>query len=1047
MFRWIIGSSLQFRFLVVGVAAALIAFGTLGLQKMPVDVFPEFAAPVVEVQTEAIGLSAKEVESLITLNLEELLSGVPWLKSIRSKSVTGLSSIVLTFDWGTDILRARQMIQERLTLAYTLPNVARPPVILQPLSATSRFMMIGISSKQVEPTELSLIARWTIKPKLTGVPGVANVAIWGQRLRQLHVQIDPNRLRDARLIQDDIIATAGDALWVSPLTFLKGSAPGTGGWIDNRNQRLGVHHEMPIKSPEDMAKIPVGAQHLLMTGKTMSLGEVAEVTYAHPPLIGDAFVNNGNGLLLVVEKFPSANTLEVTRGVEQALAELRRGLPGVEIDATVFRLASYIEDSISNLTQAIIVGAILVILVIGAFLFNWRSALISVVSIPLSLLAAVIALQLTGATINTMILAGLVVALGVIIDDAVVDVEKLMRRLRDRKEGSGTSIATVIYETTLETRSATIYATLIIMLAVTPIFFMGGVSGAFFEPLALSYLAAVVASMVVALTVTPALSLVLLGKASPGVGEPPMAVWLRDRYEAALQRVFKAPRKVLVAAGILVLGGVALWPLLGQSLLPALKERELLVNWTTAPGTSHAETYRITAQVSRELRSLPGVRNVGAHVGRAVTGDQVVGINSSQIWVSIDPKADHHKTVAAIRETIDGYPGIDRNVQAYLRDKVSEVLTGASTAIVVRIYGPKPEVLRAKAEEVRQALSGVPGIVDLRAEGQVEEPQVKVRVNLDAAGRASVKPGDVRRNSATVFSGLTVGFLFEAQKINEVVVWSAPEARQSLSDLRDLWVGRSDRHYVRLGDVADVSIEPTPTVIRHEGIAPYVDVVANVARRDLGSVVDEVEDRLENIEFPLEHNPRLLGEYAERLDAQSRMLGIAVAVVIGIFLLLQACFGSWRLALINFLALPTSIAGGVLAALASGGAISLGSIVGFLAVLGIAARNGLLLINHYQRLEQREGVPFGVDLVLRGARERLSPILASSAAIVAALLPIVVLGQIPGLEIAQPTAIVIIGGLVASTLVTLFVIPPLYLAIGSKAERRLDLGPAGVHAS
>jgi Cu/Ag efflux pump CusA len=487
--------------------------------------------------------------------------------------------------------------------------------------------------------------------------------------------------------------------------------------------------------------------------------------------------------------------------------------------------------------------------------------------------------------------------------------------------------------------------------------------------------------------------------------------------------------------------------LLGQSLLPALKERELLVNWTTAPGTSHAETYRITAQVSRELRSLPGVRNVGAHVGRAVTGDQVVGINSSQIWVSIDPKADHDKTVAVIRETIDGYPGIDRNVQAYLRDKVSEVLTGASTAIVVRIYGPKPEVLRAKAEEVRQALSGVPGIVDLRAEGQVEEPQVKVRVNLDAAGRASVKPGDVRRNSATVFSGLTVGFLFEAQKIHEVVVWSAPEARQSLSDLRDLWVGRSDRHYVRLGDVADVSIEPTPTVIRHEGIAPYVDVVANVAGRDLGSVVDEVDDRLEKIEFPLEHNPRLLGEYAERLDAERRMLGIAVAAMIGIFLLLQACFGSWRLALINFLALPAAIAGGVLAALASGGAISLGSIVGFLAVLGIAARNGLLLINHYQRLEQREGVPFGIDLVLRGARERLSPILASSAAIVAALLPIVVLGQIPGLEIAQPTAIVIIGGLVASTLVTLFVIPPLYLAIGSKAERRLDLGPAGAHAS
>src|SRR5881396_177906 len=377
MFRWIIGSSLEVRFLVVGVAAALVAFGAVGLRNMPVDVFPEFAAPVVEVQTEAIGLSAREVESLITLNLEELLSGVPWLESIRSKSVTGLSSIVMTFKRGTDIVKARQMIQERLTLAYTLPNVATPPVILQPLSATSRFMMVGISSDKVEPTELSLLARWTIKPKLLGVPGVANVAIWGQRLRQLQVHIDPQRLRDARVLQDDVIAAAGDALWVSPLTFLKGSAPGTGGWIDNANQRLGVHHQ-------------------IMTGKTMALGDVAELTFAHPPLIGDAFVNNGSGLMLVIEKFPSANTLEVTRGVEQALAELRRGLPGVKVDSTVFRLASYIEESIANLAYALAAAAFLVVAVIGVLLYSWRTALIAAIAIPLSLLAALLALQLAG---------------------------------------------------------------------------------------------------------------------------------------------------------------------------------------------------------------------------------------------------------------------------------------------------------------------------------------------------------------------------------------------------------------------------------------------------------------------------------------------------------------------------------------------------------------------------------------------------------------------------------------------------------------------------
>ncbi|KWE58252.1 acriflavin resistance protein [Burkholderia ubonensis] len=1031
MFRWIIGSSLQFRFLVLGIAAALVMLGATRLARMPVDVFPEFAPPIVEVQTEASGLSAEEVESLITLNLEELLSGVPWLESIRSNSVTGLSSIVLTFKRGTNLMEARQMIQERLTLAYTLPNVASPPVILQPLSVTSRFMMIGVSSDKIDPTELSLLARWTIKPRLMGVPGVANVAIWGQRLRQLHVQIDPNRLHDARVMQEDIIAAAGDALWVSPLTFLKGSAPGTGGWIDNFNQRLGVQHSMPIETPEDMAKVAVTPLHLLLTGKTMALGDVAEVTFAHPPLIGDAVVKNGNGLMLVIEKFPSANTLEVTRGVDRALAELSRGLPGVQIDNNVFRLASYVQDSVSNLTRAMLIGGVLMILVIGACLFDWRGALVSAVSIPLALSAALIALETTGATINTMILAGLLVALSVVIDDAVVDVERLRVRLRSRGESAEqASILDIIFDTTLDTRRVALYTTLIVILAVTPVFFMGGVSGAFFAPLALSYVFAVLASMLVALIVTPALCLLLYGKTPRTLREPPLAVFLRGRYEAVLRAACAQRRRVLAAAGVLMAIGIGTWPLLGQSLLPPLKERELVVNWTTPPGTSHEESFRITSRACRELRALPGVRYAGAHVGRAVTGDQVVEINASQIWISLDPTADYEKTVAAIRETVDGYPGIDHTVQTYVRDKVGEVLTGESKAIVVRLYGPKREILQQKAVEVRQALSDIRGLVDLHAQGQTVEPQVQVKVNLDAAGQASVKPGDVRRSSSTVFSGLVVGYLFKDQKIFEVVVWGAPETRQSLTNLQELWVEKSDRHHARLGDVADVSIVPVPTVIRHERIAPYVDVVANVSGRDAGSVTREVDARLKKIAFPLEYHPEVLGEYAERSAAQRRMLGVAAAAMIGIFLLLQACFRSWRLAWVAWLALPASLVGGVLATALAGGVISLGSIVGFLAVLGIAARNAVMLIKHYQHLEAQPEQPSGLDLVARGAREQLLLILASSAAIIAALLPMVLFGAVPGLEIAQPMAIVVIGGLLASTLITLFVMPVLYLLAG-----------------
>jgi CzcA family heavy metal efflux pump len=1037
MFRWLIGASLQFRFLVLGIAAALVVFGTMRLNKMPVDVLPEFAAPIVEVQTEALGLSAEEVEALITINLEELLSGVPWVESIRSRSVTGLSSIVLTFKRGTDIMRARQMMQERLTLAYTLPNVSTPPVILQPVSATSRFMMIGISSQKIEPTELSLLARWTIKPRLLGVSGVANVAIWGQRLRQMHVHIDPNRLRDMRLLQEDIIAAAGDALWVSPLTFLRGSAPGTGGWIDNHNQRLTVQHAMPIEAPEEMAKVAVAPQHLALTGRSLSIGDIAETTFTHPPLIGDAVVKNGTGLLLVIEKFPYANTLEVTKGVEQALAELKRGLPGVEIDPHVFRLASYVSSSVGNVTTAIAIGALLLAIVIGAFLFNWRSALIAVIAIPLSLFVAVIVLQLTGATLNTMILAGLAIALCVVIDDAIVDSEKVMRQLRERRDKSVSMIA-AIYETTLETRRAAVYTSLIVMLGVLPVFFLRGVSAAFFAPFALAYVLAVVASMVVALTVTPALSLLLLRRTPGEFRESPLSVHARDRYRPLLERTLGRPGGAFVAAMLVIAVAAAVWPFVGQSFLPSLKERDLLVNWTTPPGTSHTETHRITSRVSAELRSIPGVRYVGAHVGRAITGDQIVGVNASQIWVSIDPKADYEKTIAAIREIIDGYPGVDRNLQSYLRDKVGEALTGESSSVVVRIYGPHRDVLRQKAEEVRQALSDVPGLVDLRAEGQLEEPQVRVAVNLDAAGRANVKPGDVRRSSATVFSGLVVGYLFRDQKIYEVVVWGAPETRHSLTNLRDLWVGKPDRTYARLADVAEVSIAPTPTVIKRERIAPYVDVVANVSGKDPGSVVDEVEDRLERIQFPLEYRPELLGEYAEREAAEKQLLGVTVAALIGIFLLLHACFASWRVATIAFIALPVAIAGGVLAAFVTGGAISLGSLVGLFAVLGIAARQSLVLIDTYQSLE-RSGLVFGRELVVRGTQERLAPIAASSAAIVAALVPILVFGPIAGLEILQPTAIVIVGGLIASTIFTLFVVPALYLAFGRGAAQGLKM--------
>ncbi|MFL5663201.1 MAG: efflux RND transporter permease subunit, partial [Ktedonobacteraceae bacterium] len=523
-----------------------------------------------EVQTEAPGLSASEVEELVTLNLEELLNGTPWLQSIRSTSVPGLSSITLIFQPGTDIIRARQLMSERLSLAYALPNVSQPPVILQPLSATSRVMMVGLSSKKVSPIEMSVLARWNIRPALLSVPGVANVAIWGMRDRQLQVLVDPKRLRAKHVTLDQIVSTTGNALWVSPLSFLNASAPGSGGWIDTPQQRVEVRHVLPISSPGDLAQVNV-------EGTKLRLGDVVNVVEDHQPLIGDDILDNDPGLLLVVEKFPGANTLDVTRGVEAKLDELRPGLSGIQIDTSIFRPASFVEMVIGNPTRALLIGFLLLVLVLLALFYHWRVALISLVAIPLSLAAAGLVLSLSGATINTMVLAGLVIAVGVIVDDAIIDVENIVRRLRQYcREGSDRSTASIILEASLETRSTMIYATLIILLALLPVFLLQGVIGAFFQPLVISYALALLASMMVALIVTPALCLLLLSRAPLERRESPLLRWLQRGYSAVLGWIIRALRPAflttgVIGAGIMALVGLAVLPSLGMPLLPTFK--------------------------------------------------------------------------------------------------------------------------------------------------------------------------------------------------------------------------------------------------------------------------------------------------------------------------------------------------------------------------------------------------------------------------------------------------------------------------------------------
>ncbi len=1030
--RWIVGQSLKFRYLVVAAASTTMLFGFLMLPKTPVDAFPEFAPPRVEIQVPCLGLSAAEVEELVTVPMEHALAGLPDLSVMRSKSVSDLSKIEVRFETDTDLLRARQLVAERVGLITpSLPRWAAPPFMIQPLSSTSRTMKIGLTSDTVSLMDMSMTSYWNIRARLLRVSGVANVAIWGERLRMYQVQTDAQRMSLNQVSLNSVMEATANALDSGLLQYSAGGFIGTGGFIDTPNQRLGVQNVLPIVSPADLANITVASRD----GTVLRLADVADVIEDHQPLVGDAVINDGPGLMLIVEKFPWANTVDVTTGVDAAIEELRPGLVGIEIDTSIFRPATFIELAIDNLTIALLLGCLLVILIIALFLFEWRTAVISVASIPISLVAAGLVLYWTGAVVNTMILAGLVVAVGVVVDDAIIDVENILRRLRQhRLEGSQVPAARIILNASLEVRGAILYATIITLVAVVPVFFITGLSGSFFRPLIGAYALAIGASLVVALTVTPALALIMLRNAPVERRKSPVTRWLQGGYARMLTRTVNRRKPAYVIVGVIAATGITILPLLGQSLLPSFKERDFLMHWLLRPGAGHTEMVRITEAASKELRAIPGVRNFGAHIGQALLADEPYGIDFTENWISVDPAVDYDATLAKIQEVVDGYPGLQRDVQTYLKERVKEVLSGSSDSIVVRIFGPDLEVLRAKADEIRSAMAAVSGAVDVKTERLLDIPQVQVTVDLEAAQKYGLKPGDVRRATATVMSGEEVGDIFRAGRAYDVQVWSTPATRQNLDDIRAMPIDTPSGAQIRLDQVADLQIRPTPNHIDHENTFRKIDVTANVKGRDLGSVAADVDAALQNVKFDQEYTFNVLGEFAERQAASAKLTWLAVMAGLVIFCLLATSFRDLRLAVISFLTLPSALVGGVLAAWLGDGVLSLGSLVGFLAVLGIASRNGIMMISHFQHLESQENVSFGRELVIRGARERLAPIMMTTLATALALVPLVVAGSVPGNEIEHPMAIVILGGLVTSTLLNLFVLPSLYLQFGKRTR-------------
>jgi CzcA family heavy metal efflux pump len=1026
--RWIVATSLRFRYLVAGLAVALLYFGVTLAGSQKLDAFPEFAPVSVEIQTNCLGLSPSQIEALTTVPLEAALHGVPGVYDIRSDSEPQLSAIFLYFSQGTDVLHARQLVQERIqATAHTLPSWCDVPQMYPIVSATSRVMQIGLSSKTVSLTDMSMMAQWQLRPRLMDVPGVANVAIWGEKPKQLMIEADPAKMAKNGVAFEDLISTAANAVDASEVKFTTGAAVGSLGYLSTGNQQVDVHNIQPITTPQQLAQVPISVQK----GKVLDLGDVADVTWGYPPQIGDAVINGGPGLMLVVEKFPGANTLDVTNGIDKALSAMAPSMPGVQINNQIFRQASFIEIAIHNLSQSVLLGCIFVVFVLLMFLFQWRAALVSLLAIPLSLAAAEIVLVALGTTINTMILAGFAVAVGVVVDDAIIDMENIVRRLRAwRAAGRMISPFHVVLAASLEVRVAIFYATLINIIAVTPVMLVGGLTGAFFEPLALAYALAVLASMAVALTVTPALGYILLRDAKLKGTEPPVVRVAKRGYSRALSGALRAPSYAFGAVIALALVGGFVYPHLGEDLFPSLKEPDFLMHFVTKPGTSVTEQDRMVASLQDQVLKVPGVETAGSHIGQALLGEEVSGVNFSETWLSLKPGTNYDATVNKLRNIADSYPGAFSDVQTYLHERIDEVLTNGTTEdVAVYIEGPDINTLATLGNELSARMSKLHGLDDVQPAPLEFIPQADVTVKTATAAKYGLTPGDVRREAAIMMASEPMSEIAYNDEMLIVAAWTTPATRNSVTALEQLPIDTPSGGHVALGKVATVAIVPTPSQIIRVNGTRMQEVDADISGTDLGTAAGEVQALLKTFKPPAGYTVSLQGESVERASAQQRLEWLGLGALIVILLLLQAAFRSWRLALMLLITLPIALVGGVLAAWGALGTITLGALVGFFTVLGIAARNGILMIAHFKHLEEEEGVPFGRDLVVRGASERLSPILMTALATALALVPLIIYGDQPGQEIEYPMAIVILGGLATSTLLNLFVLPPLYLLV------------------
>ncbi len=1012
--------SLNNKLIVLMLAAGLLVWGGWQAIQLPVDVLPDLTAPTVTVLVEGSGIAPEEMESLVTFPIEAALNGAAGVRRVRSVTAVGAVIVWVEFDWGEDIYRARQTVSEKLGLvAGSLPDTVEPPILAPISSIMGEILFLALGSDRHTLLDLRTSADTTLRRRILAVPGVSQVTSIGGAERQYQVLVHPDRLERYRVTLREVEEALAAA---------------------NRNTSAGFRVSggqeyliLGIGRPESLEEIGetvVAARN----ARPILVRDLGEVTIGPALRRGEGSHNGEPSIVIGVQKQPGANTLELTRRLDAVLDDLQATLPeGMTIHRNIFRQAEFIENAIDNLTRALRDGSILVIVIVFLFLANLRAATITLVAMPLSLLAAVLALKATGATINSMTLGGMAIAVGAIVDDAIIDVENVFRRLREnmqRTESDRRPILDVVYRGSSEIRGSIVFATLVIGLVFVPLFFLSGVEGRLLRPLGFAYLVALFASLVVALTVTPVLCALLLPR-SPAVRsghEPDWIARLKDRYVRHLEWCLGQGRALLAASGILLVAAVLSFFWMGRAFLPEFNEGTLTISAVTLPGTSLDESNKLGAALERLLLQVPEVTATARRTGRAELDEHLQGVESAEIDVNLRMNArPKDEVLQEIRQRLTLVPGTNVTIGQPISHRIDHMLSGTRANIAVKIFGPDLVVLRDLARRVEATARSVPGAVDVSVEAQADIPTVRVHFDRGALARFGQPAGAASEAMRTAFVGREVGQIYEGQVAFPLVVRYPAEVQDDLDAIRQTRIDTVSGARVPLEAIADIREDRGPNFISRENGQRKIVVSANVAGRDLRSVVDGIRSAVAaSVDLPAGYSIEYGGQFESEAAASRRLFWLGLAVIAGILLLLSAAFRSFGDAVIIMINLPLALIGGAVGVFMSGGVLSVASIIGFIALFGIATRNGIMMVSHIRHLVEEEGMRSLREAVLRGARERLVPILMTAMASGLALAPLALRGDHSGAELEAPMAMVILFGLVTATALNMVVVPLAY---------------------